>query len=174
MNSEKFQFLLNHIGLHRVIPVRVDFTLSPTFEPLQIGPAYTRVNWTTGDIHVAEMDLETPDGAQKIRLMRFHVITRTRLARVGEGGIPPDDQEPEEGDVWMDATVEFMLEYGLRGCSPEDLDQDAIGEFAAKNVPHNMWPYFREMVQSLATRAQLPIPTIPPFRIPATHHPASK
>ncbi|MFM0210419.1 hypothetical protein PQQ96_23740 [Paraburkholderia sediminicola] len=174
MNSEKFQFLLGHVALHRVIPVRIDFTLSPTFEPFQIEPAYTRVNWATGDIHVAEMELETPEGPQQVNLMRFHVTTRTRLVRVGEGGVPPDSQEPEESNVWMDATVEFMLEYGLRGCKHEDLDQDAISEFSAKNVPHNMWPYFREMVQNLATRAQLPIPTIPPFRIPTTHQPASK
>jgi len=174
MNSEKFQFLLGHVALHRVVPVRIDFIVSPTFEPFQLAPAYTRVNWTTGDIHIAAMELETPDGVQLHHLMRFRVITRTRQVRVGAAGVPPDSQEPEEGDILMDATVEFMLEYWLRDCKPDDLDQVAISEFAAKNVPHNMWPYFREMAQNLATRAQLPIPTIPPFRVPATHQPAPK
>jgi hypothetical protein len=53
----------------------------------------------------------------------------------------------------------------VQGTRPDEFAEAAVTEFFGKQVPFNMWPYFREFVQSLATRSRLPVPTFPPFRV---------
>lgn len=174
MNREKFDFLMEHLVFQHAFPTRIEFKVAPTFDPRSSFETYTRVNWTTGDIMVTGLDVENPSGAQHYTFMRFAVMTRTRVAQVGPTGIPADTQEPEESDVLMDASLEFGMEYLVHGCNVDDLDQESVAEFFSKNVPFHMWPYFRELVQSLATRSRVPLPTIPPFRVPSSHQPKAK
>ena len=74
----------------------------------------------------------------------------------------------------MDASIDFMMEYIVQDAKPDEFDEAAITEFFGKQVPFNMWPYYREFLQSLALRARVPIPTIPPFRINRSNGQAQK
>jgi len=66
----------------------------------------------------------------------------------------------------MEARLEieaaFRLAYGL----PADAEYpaDAIRHFAEVNGVFNVWPYWRELVQSLSTRVGLPAIVLPVFR----------
>ncbi|VBB13111.1 hypothetical protein [Burkholderia stabilis] len=174
MNKEKFDFILGHVALQHVIPSRINFQLAENFDVRMLTQAYSRVNWTGGGISIAELEFETPDGLTHQNLMRCTVSTRTRIVRVGDAGIPPDDQEPDDADVVMDAQIDFRLEYAVIDCHPKEFDEQALNEFLGKNVPFQMWPYYRELVQNLAIRANVPPPQIPPFRVPKTHQANSK
>ncbi len=47
----------------------------------------------------------------------------------------------------------------------DSLNEDALTEFGQHNVPFNVWPYWREVVQSAASRMGLPRIVLPPFRL---------
>ncbi|OXI38727.1 protein-export chaperone SecB [Burkholderia aenigmatica] len=174
MNKEKFEFVLNHVALQQVIPSRINFQLAEGFDVRLLTQAYSRVNWKGGEVSLAELEFETPNGPTQLTMMRCTVLTRTRIVRVGEAGIPSDDQEPDVDDVVMDAEIDFRLEYAVVDCTPAELDEQALNEFLGKNAPFQMWPYYRELVQNLAVRANLPPPHIPPFRVPKSHQSNNK
>jgi len=47
----------------------------------------------------------------------------------------------------------------------EGLTNDHFKHFADKNAVFNAWPYWREFVQSMTTRMQLPTLTLPTYRL---------
>ncbi|MEQ1637811.1 MAG: hypothetical protein ABL903_14095 [Methylococcales bacterium] len=57
----------------------------------------------------------------------------------------------------------FTSEYIIK-CD-EDLAEDAINEFGRINVPHQVWPYWREYSQSTCARMYLPISIMPMYII---------
>jgi hypothetical protein len=71
------------------------------------------------------------------------------------------EQKPENSFLTMEAT--FLLLYSIN--STEGLDDDAYKSFAELNGMYNAWPYWREFVQSITSRMQVPTLTIPVFRI---------
>lgn len=166
MSTDAFNFLLNHIAFQQAFPSKIDFSIAEQYDPRQVLQTFTRVNWASGDVAVAEMDVIDGDGTKKITMMRFSISTRTRVVKYGEAGIPADSVEPEEADVLMDARITFMMEYLVSGANVDDFDQAAIEQFTGKQVPFNMWPYFREFIQSLAMRSRIPVPVLPPFQLP--------
>jgi hypothetical protein len=64
--------------------------------------------------------------------------------------------------VALDAT--FLLVYALD--SSIDLDPKCVEHFANVNGPYNVWPYWRELVQTAAGRVGLGNITVPVFRPP--------
>lgn len=51
----------------------------------------------------------------------------------------------------------FQLDYAITG----QVDSAALDEFARFNAVHNVWPFWRQYVFSMANQAGLPIPEIP-------------
>lgn len=51
----------------------------------------------------------------------------------------------------------FQLDYELTGA----LGQAALDEFARFNAVHNVWPFWRQFVFSMANQAGLPCPEVP-------------
>lgn len=166
MSTDAFNFLLSHIAFQQAFPSKIDFVIAEQYDPRQVLHTFTRVNWASGDVAVAEMDVIDGDGTKKITMMRFSIDTRTRVVKYGEAGVPADSVEPEEADVLMDARITFIMEYFVSAANVEAFDQAAIEEFSGKQVPFNMWPYFREFIQSLALRSRIPVPVLPPFQLP--------
>jgi hypothetical protein len=170
MNNEAFEKVVAHLAIQSVYPVKINFIVAPTFEPRKLVPSYTRINWETlDDAIVSESQVEHEGESRAIHWIRFRASVRTRLIRISEKGVPPDNEEPDEADVFMDAKTEFAVEYLIQGCTPDQLDAEGMNEFVTNNMPYHLWPYYRETIQSLAQRARLPIPAIPSFRVPKTH-----
>jgi hypothetical protein len=57
----------------------------------------------------------------------------------------------------------FTAEYVIK-CD-EELSHDAVLEFGGINVPHQIWPYWREYVHSTCARMSLPVSILPMFAI---------
>lgn len=130
---------------------------------------------------------------QNVRLLRAD--TKTRLRAVGripaadlqlnrgvkillrdEGGfrigatfqakivatVPPGD-DPSPGDPIAEFHLLYELHYTVEsaGAFPDEV----LLEFGAVNGVFNVWPYWREYIQTTAARMQLPPLIIPVFRV---------
>lgn len=63
------------------------------------------------------------------------------------------------------AKKEFALKvtcsFGLKYSSEVDISEDFMEIFKVRNIPLNTWPYFREFVQSITQRMNIPPLTLP-------------
>ena len=71
-----------------------------------------------------------------------------------------EEGEPGEDVVSLDAS--FLLVYSID--KSLELDPECLTHFASVNGPYNVWPYWREFVQTATGRVGLPGVTVPVFR----------
>ena len=73
--------------------------------------------------------------------------------------------EPER-DAVVSVSAAFEITYSL----PKELrvSQKQLNTFARINGVFNAWPYWREFVQNMVTRTNLPVVTLPLFRLDDT------
>ena len=71
------------------------------------------------------------------------------------------EQKKENSFLKIDAT--FLLLYHIK--SLEGLGDEDFRNFAELNGVYNAWPYWREFVQNITGRMELPTLTMPVFRI---------
>jgi hypothetical protein len=75
-----------------------------------------------------------------------------------------DTPEPRAEGPFVAVNGVFELRYRLpEGFSATDEELNAFGTM---NAVFNAWPYFREFVDSMVTRMDLPTVTLPLYRIP--------
>ncbi|MDE2873838.1 MAG: hypothetical protein OXU69_09890 [Gemmatimonadota bacterium] len=70
--------------------------------------------------------------------------------------------ETDSGIAVVDLNATFLATYRLASASA--FPEDALHHFADLNGTLNVWPYWRELVQSFAGRAGLPGVVVPVFR----------
>lgn len=71
--------------------------------------------------------------------------------------------DPDEvADKLVDLTATFLLIYTLS--SDAQFEEEAVTHFASINGAYNAWPYWRELVQSVAGRVGLSGIVLPVFR----------
>ncbi len=95
---------------------------------------------------------------EKVELFQFLIGMGVRLITRDpeEGGEVPDE------NIIAVVDAEFAVVYALVEGREEPSD-DALNEFAALNVPFNVWPYWRELLQSTSMRMGLS-PIVLPLR----------
>ncbi len=61
----------------------------------------------------------------------------------------------------------FLVSYDedLDESATDFLDEECLSQFGEHNVPFNMWPYWREVVQSACSRMGLPKVVLPTHRL---------
>lgn len=74
-----------------------------------------------------------------------------------------EEVERKKGNSFLNIEATFLLLYNIK--SLEDLDDETFRSFAEVNGTYNAWPYWREFVQSITSRMELPPLTVPVFRI---------
>lgn len=72
------------------------------------------------------------------------------------------ENERKKNSSFLDINATFLLLYSIK--SFEGLDENAYDSFANLNGPYNAWPYWREFVQNITCRMELPPLTIPVYR----------
>jgi hypothetical protein len=70
------------------------------------------------------------------------------------------DEETGADQLVLDAT--YLLVYELK--SAEEKPEDALQHFAELNGTYNVWPYWRELVQTVTGRVGLAAIVVPVFR----------
>jgi hypothetical protein len=86
---------------------------------------------------------------------RVEVYPRFMLVVQKEGG------SPEE--VFVRVEARYAISYALE--SDEGLTRKNFDAFGHRNAVYNVWPYWREFVQSMTSRMALPPLTLPVFRL---------
>ena len=94
----------------------------------------------------------TDDEEDTFSILRFHVDLGARL--INKNALGEDEQK-----VLIEAT--FVSEYLL---DRTELSEEAITEFALKNVMFNVWPYWREYLTNTFDRMNLPKVQLPFFK----------
>lgn len=74
----------------------------------------------------------------------------------------PGGEADVEGGALIELSAIFLATYRLEGASA--YPRDALQHFAELNGTYNVWPYWRELVQSFAGRAGLPDIVVPVFK----------
>lgn len=102
------------------------------------------------------------DADQTVSLLKAHFETIFRVLPPPGAeemtGVDAKNFEETGAKALVDVRAKFTAEYVIR--SP--LSEDAIGEFCKFNVGYHVWPYWRELAQSIGNRLRLP-PIIPPL-----------
>jgi hypothetical protein len=72
-------------------------------------------------------------------------------------------QEEDASDPLVTLAATFELTYALEG--PGEVEEEQLRAFANVNGLFNAWPYWRECVQNVSARMDLPKLTVPVFRV---------
>ncbi|MGZ8190056.1 MAG: hypothetical protein ACXWTS_02375 [Methylococcaceae bacterium] len=123
-------------------------------------------NIATQSCSVKELQEET---GIKHKFLVYQTEARMRYLK---GPISDDLKESLENEEQLDKLIAseivaiFVSEYAIK-CD-EELPQDSILEFGRINVPHQVWPYWREYCHSTCARMSLPVSILPMFVINKT------
>jgi hypothetical protein len=96
----------------------------------------------------------------------FDMFAGLRVLKSGQVEIR--ELSPEAISELVCATVEcyFLVKYDFVVDSENlPLSDDCLSQFAEHNVPFNVWPYWREIVQSACSRMGLPRIILPTHRL---------
>jgi preprotein translocase subunit SecB len=88
---------------------------------------------------------------------RIEVFIRFALNAFGE------ETERKKENSFLNIEATFLILYSINNLA--DLDDAAFRSFAEMNGTYNAWPYWREFVQNITGRMELPTLTVPVFRI---------
>ncbi len=169
MNRESLQKAIDNLAIQRVYLHSTDAHICNGFDPLIPNQELIgQYNIGTKSFYVKELQ----EGAGVThKILVYQTEARMRYLK---GPIPDELKKSLENDEQQDIdklmAVEivaiFVSEY-LVTCD-EELPQDAILEFGRINVPHQIWPYWREYCQSTCARMSLPVSMLPMFVINKT------
>lgn len=102
---------------------------------------------------------ELPSSRLDCLFVHVNLILEATGAEGAEGA---ESAEEEQELVSINAT--FLAVYRLEDAS--SYPRDALGHFAELNGTYNVWPYWRELVQTFAARAGMGSLVVPVFKPP--------
>ncbi|WP_419938296.1 hypothetical protein [Candidatus Palauibacter sp.] len=131
--------------------------------------AIESVNLTHAEMRTGFDPFDPPEVAQLTQRFRCRfelppsrldcLFVQVNLILEGTGA---ENAEQEQELVSIDAT--FLAVYRLEDAS--SYPRDALGHFAELNGTYNVWPYWRELVQTFAARAGMGGLVVPVFKPP--------
>ena len=121
----------------------------------QLVPPGETTQQTRRDARVLVGEYDFDDN--KLQTVVVHVDFGTRLVDSQE----EDDDGIEEPRTYAEILATVRVEYGVISELPAN---KALQEFADYNAVHNAYPFWREIVFSLANRAKLPPVFVPLYR----------
>ena len=119
-------------------------------------------NITTQSYAIKEL-LDENNNKHKILVYQTEARMRYLKAPLPD---PLENEEQLDSLVASEIVAHFASEYAIT-CD-EFLTEDAITEFGRINVPHQVWPYWREYCQSTCSRMSLPVSVLPMYVINKT------
>lgn len=167
MNKEALKKAIDNLAIQRVYLHSTDTHICNGFDPLIPNQELIgQYNIGTKSCYVKQLQEE---GGVTHKFLVYQTEARMRYLK---GPIPDELKKDLENDEQLDKLMaveivaKFVSEYLIK-CD-EELPQDAILEFGRINVPHQIWPYWREYCQSTCARMALPVSTLPMYVINET------
>ena len=161
----KLQGAVDRLRIVDVTLKAINASLADNFVPEMSEFEDSLAIQTITPICKAISNYEGVDGDVHRRRSIFEMFAGLRLL-TGDLTKQPESQNAEPTKVEC-AKVEcyFFVSYDETSETDDFLDEDALALFAQHNVPFNMWPYWREVVQSACSRMGLPRVVLPTHRL---------
>jgi len=168
MNLTAIKKVIPHLAVMGVVPTNIAFDVkfdqNGSAENQELFPqTFSRFQW--GCVGQGDRTVQDPVKGIDQYLVILLVRTLAEIAFQPEAG-PIPEAEPIPEDLVL-STIEVTFAVTYQSDVPADmLDVEGMQEFIQHNVPYHFWPYWRELIQNLAIRSQLPVPNLPPYRVP--------
>jgi hypothetical protein len=167
MNKVALQKAIDNLSIQMVYLHSTEAKIYNGFDPLIPNQELIgQHNIVTKSFYIKELQEET---GVKHKFLVYQTEARMRYLK---GPISDELKECLENEEQLDKLITaeivviFVSEYAIK-CD-EELPQDAILEFGRINVPHQVWPYWREYCHSTCARMSLPVSILPMFVINKT------
>jgi hypothetical protein len=164
MNKQALQIAIDNLSILMVYLYSSEVKTQNGFDPLIPNQELiAQYNILTKSCYAKEFQDET---AIKRTTLVYQTEARMRYIK---GPISEEIKQSADNDKFLDErvvaeiTAVFVSEYLING--EDELPQDAVLEFGRLNVPHQIWPYWREYCQSTCARMALPVSILPMFVI---------
>jgi hypothetical protein len=164
MNRQALQKAIDNLSIQMIYLHSTDVHFQNDFDPLYPNQQLEgQFSIGTNSCYLKEIH---NDNGDKHKSLVYRTEARMRYLK----GPIPDELKNDMGNeeqldklVASEIVAVFISEYAIK-CD-EELPQDAILEFGRINVPHQVWPYWREYCQSTCARMSLPVSVLPMFVI---------
>lgn len=164
MNKQALQKAIDNLSIHMIYLHSTDAHLQNDFDPLYPNQQLEgQFSISTKSYYFKELQY---GNSIKHKILVYRTEARMRYLKGPVSDELKNDMENEEQLdklVASEIVAEFISEYIIK-CD-EELPQDAVLEFGRINVPHQVWPYWREYCQSTCARMSLPVSMLPMFVI---------
>lgn len=162
MNKEALRMASENLNIMMVYLHSTETRFHNNFDPLI--PNQSLQGQFKLDTIASELKNVANEKGENQRFVRFHVEAVMRYVK------NPISKEAQEDEALLSKQLAssikavFIAEYVI--LNDMDIPENAIVEFGKFNVPHNIWPYWREYCQSACSRMALPLIVIPLLRMP--------
>lgn len=162
MNKKALQMATENLRIAMVNLHSTETRLHNNFDPL-IPNQKLQGQFRIGAIE-SELKTLVNEKGEKQRFIRFYVETMMRYVKEPVSKEVQEDEELLSGQLASSIKAKFVAEYHI--VNDVDIPEEALAEFGKYNVPHNIWPYWREYCQSTCSRMALPVIVIPLLQMP--------
>jgi hypothetical protein len=164
MNLEALQKAINHLSIQMVYLHSTEARLCNGFDPLI--PNQELIGQFNIAVKSCDLKEIQEDTGNRHKILVFRTEARMRyfkgpLLEEMKEALSNEDQVEKLTASEIIAT--FTSEYAIIGI--DELEKEAVAEFARVNVPHQIWPYWREYCQSTCARMSLPVSVMPMYVI---------
>lgn len=161
MNHEALAKVIPRLAIQQVYVSSISLKTNEDYVPVVGEVTGSQLSWGSKDLRVQSLADET---GKTLNLAKIRFGTLAKIVRSKGDGQFPENYAPDPADILAEIEVVFVADYLIIG--EGELDKEGVGEFAIHNTPYHIWPYWRESLQQLASRANLPVPTVPFYQVP--------
>lgn len=161
MSATLLDSAIKSLHIQHVLLRNVTQAIAPEFEP-GLGPQ-PRMGLQLRHRPLERMGMTIQGSDGNVDVVRFQYECGIRFVDVGQE-TDPAPAPTTEAKVLAELVAVFSVDY-VESAGAE-ISDEAIELFGKRNVGYHVWPYWRELVQSQAARAMLPLPVIPFYQAP--------
>lgn len=163
MNIKSLQKAIDNLAIQMVYLRSTNAQFYNDFDPL-VPNQELIIQYVIGMLSCNAKEIQDDSGVEH-KLLVYQTEARMRYLKGPITVEMKNDLENEQIEqlVVAEIVATFASEYAI-SCEDE-LPQDAILEFGRLNVPHQIWPYWREYCHTTCARMLLPVSILPMYVI---------
>jgi hypothetical protein len=164
MNHVALKNAIDNLSIAMIYVRTTNAYLHNEFDPLIPNQELiAQFNIVAQSYRIKEFQDEATRNSRKVLVYQTEARMRYLKTPIPE---PLESEEQLNSLTVAEIVTVFTSEY-IINCT-EELAQDSITEFGRINVPHQVWPYWREYCQSTCARMSLPVSIMPMYSINKT------
>lgn len=161
--APKLQDAINRLSIVDVVLRSITASLAPGVHP-GLSHAFSEIAFQS--MRPWCKAIQAFDAGEGRDRRRVSFLIEAGLRALDAAALTAQKPTPEEMEEKVLAVVECeFLVYYDELAAEVPLDQESLELFSQANVPFNVWPYWREVVQSACSRMGLPRVVLPPHRL---------